>query len=716
MTVDVLLFSSDPGLLAGACGPAIAPDRRVAAVVVDWERRGKAERQTDADARIATDTQIGVDTPDDLGRVSASVPVPVICRINAPWAGTAAEVEEAVARGADEILVPMIRTVAEAEHVVRLVDGRIGVAVMVETVDSVEVAADLARLPISRAYVGLMDLALDRGTLSIFTALVDGTVERVREQMPVPFGFGGLTIPGCGAPVPTVLLLAEMARLDCSFTFLRRSFIADVAGSDVAAAIARIRAAAGRAAARTDTEVAHDRLRLIEAVAALEPPLRGGVGVTALSVVLPLYRTRAALPELVDRLRAALDAQGPVELVLVDDADPDRSYEAVPRDAAAAASIVVRHHDTNLGQIAAVITGLAAAGGDLVAVMDADLQDAPEDLPLLVERLRAANGTLDAVAAGRHGHYESRIRELTGRGYRRVIHRLTGGRIPADAGMYLVMTRATRDRVLALNDPAVHLVAALGRTRARVASVPAPRRARPAGSSGYRPWGRVKVASRAIVVCTPLYPALRRIDARRASGAVVSASTDRHNETQRRYFSGRDLPRMDPARADTAYTRRHADVLAAACAIAPGDRVLDVGCGRGKYTLALARRGISVQGMDLTPGLLSDLERADPNIVTHIGDLGDPPAEMRGAFDVVVGFFVLHHVPDPAAAFAGTCALLRPGGRAGFLEPNPLFPGYYVQITCTPRHVVEGRRRDPPHAARAPRPRRRAGRARRLRR
>ncbi|HEX2700468.1 MAG TPA: class I SAM-dependent methyltransferase [Acidimicrobiales bacterium] len=164
----------------------------------------------------------------------------------------------------------------------------------------------------------------------------------------------------------------------------------------------------------------------------------------------------------------------------------------------------------------------------------------------------------------------------------------------------------------------------------------------------------------------------------RTSGAA-------HNEHQRQYFSGRSLPRMDPVRRSaTPYTLRHVDALVADAGIGPDDEVLDVGCGPGKYTVALARRGIRVTGMDLTPRLVDQLREVAPGIAAHVGDLAEPPADLIGTFDVVAGFFVLHHIADLPAAFAGARSLLRPGGRAAFVEPNPYFPGYYAQVTFTP--------------------------------
>jgi len=270
MTVEPFLFSSDGDLVAAVAGPDAPPATRVAAVVVDWERKRKVERQAAARSRIGTDTQIGTDTADDLARVRAGAGVPTVCRINAPGPHSAGEVDLAARLGVSEVLVPMIRRVADVEDILRHAGDRVGVGVMIETGDAVAQAARIARLPIARTYVGLMDLALDRCSRSVFTALVDGTVERVRAVVGVPFGFGGLTVPGRGEPVPTLLLLGEMARLDCQFTFLRRSFIADTRHVDRGEAVRRIRGAAAAAAGRSVAGVADDRRRLVEIVGALD--------------------------------------------------------------------------------------------------------------------------------------------------------------------------------------------------------------------------------------------------------------------------------------------------------------------------------------------------------------------------------------------------------------------------------------------------------------
>lgn len=223
--LEPYLFSSDRRLVS-MLGHGL-----VGAVVVDWERRGKESRQNRAADRIGVDTQINDDGPGDLSEVVAIASVPVLCRLNAWSVRSVAEIDLAVACGASEVIIPMIRRVEEVEAALEAAAGRVGVAIMVETDDAVTNAHEVAALPISRAYVGLMDLALDRGSASIFDAIADGTVSRVRAAFDVPFGVAGLTVPGGGSPIPARLLAAELVRLRCAFSFLRRSFIRDSAHS-----------------------------------------------------------------------------------------------------------------------------------------------------------------------------------------------------------------------------------------------------------------------------------------------------------------------------------------------------------------------------------------------------------------------------------------------------------------------------------------------------
>lgn len=254
MGIDCLLFTVEPAraraaVRAGAAG-----------VVVDWEHRGKHRRQ------LGEGTEVNTHTPADLARVRAATDGLLLCRVDAAGPHTAAQVDLAVALGADEVLLPMVRSGSDVDLALSAADGRCGVGILVETQDAVERVEELASRPLSRVYVGLHDLRIDRGSTSLFAPLVDGTVDAVREAVQVPFGVAGLTRIGAGSPVPTRLLAAELARLDAAFTFLRRSFTADVALHEMDLELPRMVDEVRRARARTPEQVLADRLELLAAV------------------------------------------------------------------------------------------------------------------------------------------------------------------------------------------------------------------------------------------------------------------------------------------------------------------------------------------------------------------------------------------------------------------------------------------------------------------
>jgi hypothetical protein len=256
------LFSIDPLFIRGAV------DAGVGEIIVDCEFRDKHRRQADAD------TEINHDTIEDLRRVRACTRARVLCRINSFSEDTPREIEEAIEAGADEILLPMARTPAEIERAITLAGGRCGLGIVLETVDAVACAAELGKLPLSRVYVGLNDLAIDRRTRNIFAAVRDGTVEEIRRHFHVPFGFAGMTLPEMGCPIPCRLLIAELARLECHFSFLRRSFRRDIQGRDMSMEMPRIHESIRLAGRRSAAEIARDRQHLEEAIDIWPEPFR----------------------------------------------------------------------------------------------------------------------------------------------------------------------------------------------------------------------------------------------------------------------------------------------------------------------------------------------------------------------------------------------------------------------------------------------------------
>ena len=210
---------------------------------------------------------------------------------------------------------------------------------------------------------------------------------------------------------------------------------------------------------------------------------------TRVAVVVPVYGNARTLQPLAERLAAALDG---VEwrLRLVVDASPDDSAAVARGLAEGDPRIAVTELEVNVGQHRALARGLAEeTEADAWVCLDADLQDPPEAVPLLLDRL--ARGDVGAVFAGRRGAYESRLRRLTGNLHRRIAARLTG--LPPDAGAFFAMGPGVRRAVVAaVPAGAPSVVLAVARAGERTTSLPVPRDVRPEGRSTWT--GRARIA------------------------------------------------------------------------------------------------------------------------------------------------------------------------------------------------------------------------------
>lgn len=211
------------------------------------------------------------------------------------------------------------------------------------------------------------------------------------------------------------------------------------------------------------------------------------------AVVVPVYGNAATLRPLVERLAAALDGRD-WRLRLVVDASPDDSLDVAAELARADRRIAVTALVSNVGQHAALVHGLVdEPDADVWVCLDADLQDPPEAVPGLLDRL--ARGDVGAVFAGRRGRYESRLRQTTGAAHRWLAARLTG--LPPDAGAFLALRPEVRAAVVRERAPSV--VLAVGASGHPVTSVPVARDPRPVGGSAWSGRARLAQSVRSLV-------------------------------------------------------------------------------------------------------------------------------------------------------------------------------------------------------------------------
>src|SRR5438477_2438173 len=107
-----------------------------------------------------------------------------------------------------------------------------------------------------------------------------------------------------------------------------------------------------------------------------------------LSIVIPVHNEEPSLLPLYDRLTAVLDiVQKPYEILFVDDASTDRSFELLANLVETDERLKVIRLRRNFGQTAALSAGFHEAEGDVIIAMDGDLQHAPEDIPALLRKI-----------------------------------------------------------------------------------------------------------------------------------------------------------------------------------------------------------------------------------------------------------------------------------------------------------------------------------------
>lgn len=146
-----------------------------------------------------------------------------------------------------------------------------------------------------------------------------------------------------------------------------------------------------------------------------------------ISVVVPLLNESRSLNELHDRLSAVLDRIATRhEIIFVDDGSDDGSLEVLRQiNARDQASRYIRFR-RNFGKSAALAAGFRATRYDTIATMDADLQDIPEQMPAMFDRLDEG---YDLVSGWRHQRRDKLTRKLGSRLYNRVTSLLTGVRL-----------------------------------------------------------------------------------------------------------------------------------------------------------------------------------------------------------------------------------------------------------------------------------------------
>lgn len=177
----------------------------------------------------------------------------------------------------------------------------------------------------------------------------------------------------------------------------------------------------------------------------LAVPLFGADGAPVLSIVIPVYNEEAGLAALYARLYPALDMlEIPYEIIFIDDGSQDRSTALLAEQFEHRPDVTrVVFFDGNFGQHHAILAGFSHCRGERIVTLDADLQNPPEDVRLLLDAMDQGH---DYVGSIRRDRQDSAWRRWASRAMNRMRHRLTGI-VMTDQGC---MMRAYSRRVVQL--------------------------------------------------------------------------------------------------------------------------------------------------------------------------------------------------------------------------------------------------------------------------
>ena len=221
-----------------------------------------------------------------------------------------------------------------------------------------------------------------------------------------------------------------------------------------------------------------------------------------LEAVVPVYNEEAILPELNRRLADSLGGL-PYDwrIIYVDDGSGDRTPELLAGFAAEDPRVGVVHLSRNFGQQLAISAGLATTRADAVVLLDGDLQDPPEVIPLLVKKWEDG---YDVVYALKRDRKEALPKRALFSLFYRVLRRLSNVDIPADAGNFSLMDRSVVDVIKSMPERDRYVSGLRAYVGGRQTGVEFERAARYAGQPRQSPLKLIRMATDAFFAFSEL--------------------------------------------------------------------------------------------------------------------------------------------------------------------------------------------------------------------
>lgn len=168
------------------------------------------------------------------------------------------------------------------------------------------------------------------------------------------------------------------------------------------------------------------------------------------SIVIPAYNEADNIPELLNRIHAALSGLGKsYEIIIVDDGSKDATWHTIARAHGEDARIRAFRLSRNFGHQAALIAGISKARGEFTAIMDCDGQDPPE---LLEELFSKVEEGYDVAYAVRKSRKETPWKQFSYKLFYKILSKMTSFNIPQDSGDFAAMNRRVVQTIQSLQE------------------------------------------------------------------------------------------------------------------------------------------------------------------------------------------------------------------------------------------------------------------------
>jgi dolichol-phosphate mannosyltransferase len=202
-----------------------------------------------------------------------------------------------------------------------------------------------------------------------------------------------------------------------------------------------------------------------------------------ISVVIPVYGCSASLTQLHKRLSAIINKMDyDYEIILVNDGCPQNSWQVIVELSEIDPKVKGINLSRNFGQHYAITAGLEHADGELIVVMDCDLQDDPDELPKL---LAGIDQGFDTVLAARTSRQDSWLKKLGSKTFYRLLSYLTGVEQNCDIANYGIYRKKVIQAVLACKDKIRYFPVLVRWVGFSILEVPIKHQARYEGETSY---------------------------------------------------------------------------------------------------------------------------------------------------------------------------------------------------------------------------------------